>query len=73
MYKVIKNTTKEYKSTGGLKVKVPRSNEYSVYYTQGGHKIIVFSIPDYFLNPKDIGKALCTVLNTSKIKLDLSI
>lgn len=69
MYKLVRNTDKIYKSTGGINTVVPKNTEFSVYHN--GQPIV--DIKDHFVNSEGIGNAIVKLLNDNynKIKLIL--
>lgn len=71
MYKTINNKEKFYETTGGMSTVLSKTCEYSVYFVGNGHLLHVLDIKDHFINPKNIGEGICSLLNKGTVVLDL--
>ena len=66
-FKLVKNKTQKYISTGGQNVSIEPSTMYSLYY---GNKLHILDIRDNVFDSKVFGNALVEILNRErKIKL----
>lgn len=66
-FKLVKNKTRSYISTGGQRMIIEPSSVYSIYY---GNKLHVMDIKDNVFDSKVFGNALVEILNRErKIKL----
>ena len=70
-YTILKNEGDYYKSTGGLVLKIPPVTKTVIYNTDE-NKIVAY-IPDYYINSDGIANGIIKLLNSGKIKLDLTI